>query len=174
MVMRCRPVDANAYGKTARRDERVVLYRLTVATALPSTDTRADPRVGPRGAIHAIWLPVNVKVAVFPAVLADLIVPPRFAEDDDELHRPPYVTAAAVSDARRTWNPLPVRHGPTFPAPSVARTSYCTARPGGSPCATLRPVGVGNGTSDHAPPSSFLRSSYLATPVPISAAAAQA
>ena len=32
---------------------------LTVATALPSMEMRAEPRVGPRGAIQATWLPVN-------------------------------------------------------------------------------------------------------------------
>jgi hypothetical protein len=86
--MRCRPVLEKAYVKAARRGWLADLYRLTVATALPSTEIRAEPRVGPRGAIQATWLPMKLNVAVLPRVPADRIFPPRWTDEELDFQVP--------------------------------------------------------------------------------------
>src|SRR5262245_17940009 len=75
--MRWLPTPFQAYVKTTLRFRTTELWRLTLATASPSMKTRADPRDGPRDAIHAIWWPVNGNAAVEPFERDDFAALPR-------------------------------------------------------------------------------------------------
>src|SRR6187431_2546734 len=69
------PDVAQAFAYTMRRKYRLEAWRLIVATPTPSITTRADPRVGPRPATHAIPRPVNVRLMDAPAAFAYVALP---------------------------------------------------------------------------------------------------
>ncbi len=71
-----RPVVLNVRLNTTARGTKDERHRLTRATARPSINTTARPRVGPRGPTHLTDEPVNVKVAVAPGSLDQATLPP--------------------------------------------------------------------------------------------------
>ncbi len=70
MTSVCLPALAQALLNTAERAANERLCRSTVLTSLPSTYTRAWPRVGPTGPYQVTRDPLNVNVAVAPAFVA--------------------------------------------------------------------------------------------------------
>ena len=69
--------------KTSFRATGVAENRLTVLVRVPLMYTRAEPMFGPVGLSHATRLPLNVRVALLPAVTEYLALPPTKSVDDE-------------------------------------------------------------------------------------------
>jgi hypothetical protein len=109
--------------KTISRAAVLVLYVSTLPAKTPLTYTLAAPRTGLLADTHANVLPVNVKRAMAPTVRVDRALRPSYEGDVVRLQVPlTNVSARVVSGATARRSVPVVRHAPTLPAASMART----------------------------------------------------